>query len=272
MLVDRRTLDHAVNDLWFSFLNTEKSWINKLYRWLVQDLDFYFDDYVAFLVTLRQQTFTQEISFWVRLFRNLNLGVTDFEARFWKKAGENSDFLVKSARIPTLIQIKTLIQESSSIDQLFLLILENSGRRSIDISRITSAHVRTRGSKYFATIPKDKTHQNSVTFSWEWNSECLQSPHLIEKVKRDFKNLLNSAPNPFASVKINKIRKSIDWRLHGLRHRRAIHLLRSGVSVPNTMSSIGWSCVSSLTRYTKLSVEDLKDFHSTEECIIFINN
>lgn len=272
MLVDRSTLDRAVNDLWFSFLNTEKSWINKLYRWLRLDSDFYFDDYVNFLVTLHQQSFTQEISFWVRLFRNLNLGVTDFEARFWKKAGEDSEFLVKSAGIPSLKQIKELMRESSVTEQLFLLILENSGRRSVDVSRITSAHVRMRGSKYFATIPKDKTHQNSVTFSWEWNPECFESLHSLEQVRENFKNLLNSTSNPFALVKINKIRKSIIWRLHGLRHRRAIHLLRSGVSIPNTMSSIGWSCVSSLTRYTKLSVEDLIEFQNIEECIVFINN
>lgn len=272
MLIHRPTLNQAVNDLWGFFLNTEKSWVNKLYRWLIADSDFIFDDYVKYLVSLKQQTFVQEVNFWVRLFKNMGFNVTDFEVRFWKKEGAEIQPCSKSARIPTADQIKTLINSLENREQLFMLILENSGRRSVDITRIRSNQVKTIDSKFFATIPRDKTHLSQVTFSWEWNLSYLEPFQSIESVENSFRTLLAESPTPFANIRVNKIRKSITWRLHGLRHRRAIVLLRSGVSSKDTMSSIGWACESSLFRYTKLPLSDLKNFENSEDCIKFINS
>ena len=272
MLINRTTLNQAVNDFWGFFLGTEKSWVNKLYRWLVSDSDFIFDDYVKFLVSLEQQTFVQEINFWVRLFRNMGLFVSDFESRYWKKTGAEIQPCKKSARIPTESQIKSLINSLPTREQIFMLILENSGRRSVDITRIKSNQIKTIDSKFYATIPKDKTHQNQVTFSWEWDLSYLEPSQSIESVKNNFRLLLAESPAPFANVKVNSIRKSITWRLHGLRHRRAIVLLRAGFSTKDTMSSIGWACESSLFRYTKLPLSDLKKFENTEVCINFINS
>lgn len=273
MKINRATIDQAVNNLWFTFLKTEKSWINKLYRWLEgSDSDFYFDDYIKFLVSLRQQTFSIEISFWVRLLRNIGMTMTDFEVRFWKKSGDEIEVCYKSARIPTESQITDLIQKSTNVEKVFLLILHNSGRRSVDIARINSDQVKQQGSKYYATIPKDKTHQNSVTFSWSWSDSPAGLNFELSQLRNYFQHLLESEKYPFQNVKINAIRKSISWRLHGLRHRKAIQMIRSGHSVHETMSSIGWSSVISFTRYTKLAVLDLKSFSSTENCIKFIND
>ena len=118
---------------------------------------------------------------------------------------------------------------------------------------------------------KDKTHRTPVTFSWEWTAEFCGSEQL-EALQSEFKRILTTSAYPFEEIKVNKIRKQIRFRLHGLRHQKAIRMIRDGTSIEDTMSFIGWQSKESLITYIKISTKDIKNFSSLDDCINFINS
>lgn len=271
MKVNRGLLDYSVNKFWHAFLNSEKSWVNKLYRWFVGNEDLIIDDYVAYLLSLEQATYRQEINFLIRLLKNSEIKISEFEARLWRNAGGDREPFKKSARLPTEPQIRDLIVTLPEVEKIYILILAASGRRSVDICRINSRNVKKINATWFATIKKDKTHNKPVTFSWEWPMELCGSDQL-GRLSTEFENMLAKSVYPFDQVKVHKIRKIIPFRLHGLRHRCAIRMIREGFSVEDTMSFIGWQTVESLTTYIKISTKALKTFKSLDDCINFINS
>ena len=264
-------VDDTVNRLWYTFLKPEKSWTNKLYRWFNGTEDLRVDDYVHYLASLQQATFRQEVNFLIRLLRAAHIEISSFEARLWRTTANKVEILRKSARIPTHGQISRFLNDLDLREKMFILILSASGRRSVDISRINSSQVKFMGDKCFATVHKDKTHRHPVTFSWEWNQD-FYSQIQLEHLQSEFLKMLRTEQHPFGTVKVNKLRCKVKFRIHGFRHRKAIDLIRKGHSAEETMSYIGWQSQDSLTNYIKLSISDLKSFDSLEQCINFINN
>ena len=115
------------------------------------------------------------------------------------------------------------------------------------------------------TLRRDKANDKFIAFHIDWEED----DHLKSFVAKA-KKLWASArkeEQPFADVKWHKIRRMTESRLHSLRNRKAILLLRSGESEEEVKIRLGWSSLDSLTRYTKMPKSMLKAFDTYDDLV-----
>jgi hypothetical protein len=122
--------------------------------------------------------------------------------------------------------------------------------------------------RYFVILEKDKMNRSTVRFSFSWDTSLELDWATIDSW---FKKLLDLREFPFISVNMQKLRRKSSFHLHGLRNRRSMYLVRSGLSIEEIKSVVGWSSDESFMRYSKINLTDIKNFGSLDSLIIYLN-
>jgi len=125
------------------------------------------------------------------------------------------------------------------------------------------------GDRYFLSLEKDKMNSSPVKFSFKWDSSLLLDWSMIDSW---FEQLLHLEDEPFKSVNMQKLRRKASFHIHGCRNRKSLQLIRSGCSIEEVKSIVGWSCDDSFLRYSKINLFDIKNFGTLDSLILFLNN
>ena len=169
--------------------------------------------------------------------------------------------------------LMTLQKEGLTNEKLWCIFVIFSGRRFRDIERLCWEQVREKDGVISCMLPKDKCHQNVITFSfdlksWNLNYDIREEINLIKKLAETGKGPVVKRLNKKMLVtKKQKIqRRSRTFTLHSLRNRHAIKLLIAGNTPEKVLDIIGWESMNSLQRYVILSPEQVASFDNYEEC------
>ena len=159
----------------------------------------------------------------------------------------------------------SLLKELVGREFLAVFFLAASGRRSIDISRISSTNCTTKNNKLLFSLPRDKTNNKTVAFHVDWAEDSTLKP-FVKRAKDEWQKARKDKC-PFQSVKWHKIRRTSPAKLHSLRNRKAVMLLRSGAPEEEIQVRLGWASLDSLTRYTKMPRAMIDIFDSYDEFV-----
>ena len=158
---------------------------------------------------------------------------------------------------------------------LWVVIAALSGRRFKDVSRITWQNVSIQDSVVSVLLMKDKANQSRfVSFGFDfdkWDLPDFSITSLVEKFK--FNKMTKNCKEKVISVakKHNiKNRCANLFRCHSLRNRASIKLIISGKSEEQVQAAIGWKSISSLYRYTVLSLTELQKFENYNQAYVHI--
>lgn len=153
---------------------------------------------------------------------------------------------------------------------LWVVIAALSGRRFKDVSRITWQNVSIQDDKVSVLLMKDKANQSRfVSFGFDfanWDLADFDITSLIENFKKN-KSSKNGKEKVIAGAKKHNIKNRCQnlFRCHSLRNRASIKLIIEGKSEEQVQSAIGWKSITSLYRYTVLSLTELQKFDNYME-------
>lgn len=145
----------------------------------------------------------------------------------------------------------------------------------MDVSRIKWKNVVFMNDRVCILLQKDKMNQAKfVNFSFrfsDWDLPEFNIDQIVEKFKKDktTKNL-NAKVIGKAKKHVIKNRCKNLFRMHSLRNRASIKLLISGKTENEVLATIGWRSISSLYRYTILTISELKKFKNYQEAYEYI--
>ena len=124
-------------------------------------------------------------------------------------------------------------------------------------------------------LMKDKANQSRfVSFGFDFNSWDLPDfsiASLVENFKLN-KNIKNGKEKVISDAKKHNIKNRCSnlFRCHSLRNRASIKLIISGKSEEQVQAAIGWKSISSLYRYTVLSLTELQKFENYTQAYLHI--
>ena len=271
MIFDKWLYRERILLLEHTFLKHEISWINRLSRfidWNSSVDSVVLDDYVKILSSKGLVNFRQELGFILKFIDEFE-NISSFTKRhFFRQQSLN---LIKHRKqiLPTSRTILELLEKSDMVEKLFVLAMCSSGRRAIDFINLKAHNVTWLDNRYFVTLEKDKMNRKNVKFSFIWDFSLELDWSLIDDC---FRKLLNLQELPFISVNLQKVRRRSAFHLHGLRNRKSMQLVRSGLSVEEVKSVVGWSSDESFLRYSKVNLSDIKRFESLDFLINYLNS
>lgn len=253
-----------------TLLKHEICWINRLSNfidWNATSDSVSLDDYVTILASKGLVNYRQELGFIIKFINEFHT-ISSFTRRHFFRL--QSLHLTKHRKqiLPTSTSIKKLLDISDIVEKLFVLVMCSSGRRAIDFIRLKSCNVSSMGDRYFLSLEKDKMNSSPVKFSFKWDSSLLLDWSMIDSW---FEQLLQLEDEPFKSVNMQKLRRKASFHIHGCRNRKSLQLIRSGCSIEEVKSIVGWSCDDSFLRYSKINLFDIKNFRTLDSLILFLN-
>jgi len=253
-----------------TLLRHEVCWINRLSNfidWNASSDSVSLDDYVTILARKGLVNYRQELGFIIKFINEFKT-ISSFTRRHFFRL--QALHLIKHRKqiLPTSTAIIKLLDSSDIVEKLFVLVMSSSGRRAIDIIHLKSSNVRLLGGRYYITLVKDKMNSFPVKFSFKWDVS-LQLDWLA--IDSWFKRLLQLEDKPFKSVNMQKMRRRATFHIHGCRNRKSLQLVRSGCSIEEVKSIVGWSSDDSFLRYSKINLFDIKNFQTLDSLILFLN-
>jgi len=261
--------DHVISE-YNCFSSQEKVWLKRLFHWLnLRNLTFDLDDYFRNLAQIGLINYRQELLFITSIINNAGIFVSQFRIRSYKKLEADVIKKQKQPRLALTSQINQLLSLLEGADKLFIAILASSGRRGIDIQRLSADNISFLNNRYICTIPRDKCNNLPITFSFYWDSSLELDLQAMDQLMHDL-----SADFEFGGINrqmIGRKAKAAGFDLHSLRHRCCIRLVRQNFSVDEILSQIGWRSIDSFIRYSKLSIIDIKLFKSLDSVLIYVN-
>lgn len=271
MYVDKWDYRETVGRLENVLFRNEKCWLNRFSRsinWTNDEL-VSLDDYVKWLSSKNFASFKQELGFLLKFIGEFQI-ISPFDKRHLFRL-QSSIVVRRKQEIPTTIMIQDVMTKLNVHEQIFLLVLCSCGRRSIDLVRLDTKHLKIVDNKFFVRLDRDKSNSNPVRFSFSWDLSINVDWRFYDKV---FKKLLEIKSRPFKNVSVQRIRrkaKEVGFHLHGTRNRKALQLIKDGFELEKIKQIVGWCSDDSLERYSKLSAFDVCKFSSLDEAIKFIN-
>ena len=197
----------------------------------------------------------------------MNVELSYFEKRTFKNKLKQKKRDSNSMKdIISNVQLVTFLEQLDTESFLPCFFMALSGRRATDIENIETKNVTDLGNSLLVTLNGDKCNSGFVGFSLVWDSDKILEP-FIDKAKRYWSTAKRS-PKPFSDTNWQKIRRSVSFRLHSLRNRKAIISLMEGKSVEEVKILLGWADINSLARYTKVDPGTLKLFSSYDDFVI----
>ena len=150
---------------------------------------------------------------------------------------------------------------------LWVVIAALSGRRFKDVSRISWQNVSIQGDKVSVLLMKDKANQSRfVSFGFDfanWDLEEFSIATLVENFKKN-KITKSGKEKVIAGARKHNIKNRCQnlFRCHSLRNRASIKLIIEGKTEEQVQTAIGWKSITSLYRYTVLSLTELQKFEN----------
>lgn len=167
---------------------------------------------------------------------------------------------------------KLLDSNLENLELHFLTLMIMTGRRAADIYRMRWNSVKVKEDAIMVVLPKDKQNRTSlVSFTFElkdWDVEF----DLAGFEKWFVSGITKKEGFIFEKHEMSKqiIARACPFRLHATRNRKTISLIINKVPEKDIMSKVGWSCLSSVLHYAKVSPDFLRKFDSYEEAVIFL--
>ena len=153
---------------------------------------------------------------------------------------------------------------------VWVVIAALSGRRFKDVSRITWQNVSINDDVVSVLLMKDKANQSRfVSFGFDfgkWDLPDFNIASLVENFKIN-KMVKNKKEKVISQAKKHNIKNRCAelFRCHSLRNRASIKLIIQGKTEEQVQAAIGWKSISSLYRYTVLSLTELQKFNNYNE-------
>ena len=269
MFVDKWSYRQRIIYLEPTLLSHEITWLNRLSKhisWHDKSNSFNLTSYVKKLALLRLVNFKQEVKFIIRFLSEF-VEISVFIKRHLLRL--QLSIVHRKQILPTSGLIYDSLKSMNVVEQLFMLVLASSGRRSTDIFNVKSSNIVVSGKNFSVKLDRDKMNDRPVKFIFSWDKSLNID---WQNVDFYFKKLLSLETRPFQSVSVQRLRRISSFHIHGLRNRRSLLLIRDGLSVEEVKSAVGWSSDQSFLRYTKINIVDIKRFLSLDELIEYLNS
>ena len=220
-----------------------------------------------------------EIKFFSKILKSMNLFTlhTELEEgdalRLCKTKSAPKPSKVLVGRDEFEINCKKLMSEGRGRYVLAFYIMIASGRRLIDVSRITSNFVRRIDLlQFYVRLSHDKSTNSAVHFTIDFDSLpigwSLFTPAVLAE---QFSALIGSTPTPFSGFSAISWAREISFHVHDLRSIKALSLTLAGASNDDICATIGWRCHKSLNRYRQLSRGEILKIGSLDLVLVRIN-
>lgn len=165
---------------------------------------------------------------------------------------------------------KKLKGQGKELEKLTLLVLLASGRRTVDITRLDSARVCSKGQyKYQFVLSRDKKNRRKVVAKIDFSAIPEKwRPDDLGKIDRAFNRALKLDNRPFSKMTSKNFnRLVVNFRTHSIRSLLALHLTRNGLSDDTIKSIIGWRDERSLKLYRVLTREEAINCPSLDHAV-----
>merc|ERR1712176_593051 len=138
--------------------------------------------------------------------------------------------------------------------------------RSIDVSRMLPCPELDTTETIYCRLPYSK-RSATMTICEMKLAECeFTTPAQFSELKRLFYSGYNK------SIDWNRLRRRCQLSLHKFRNRKAIQLLKMGLTHAAIMSRLGWKTQCSLRRYSFLSDNVLQRFDTVDDVALFVRS
>ena len=249
------------NDQYFT--PRQNTYSRRLVKWVdFEEETFSFTDYFRHLASLQLTSYRTELRFLFDLCRLLGIDQNPIlEGHFLHLHPSQQ---TRPNRLLTLPEIRQALSKLTTEEQPAIHFLALSGRRQIDISRLTSCPDLDEPLRFFGNLPYSKCSatMSLVEFNYQESEFTTLSEfnHLRELLVQGYCQTINWS----------RIHRKTKVSLHKLRNRKTLDLLMRGYSDSAICHRLGWRTNSSLQRYSFLTPSVVQNFRDIDQLVGFV--
>ena len=237
-------------------------------RWL-QNLDRHaqFTDvveYLEYLAELSLTTYRMEVSFVFDICKLMELRPNPFIEQHFISLRPSQSTSINHLLL--LSEILSGLERLAPEDRYSLHFLGLSGMRSIDVTRMLPCPELDTSDTIYCRLPFSKRTATMTICEMRRSESEFTTPAQFCEVKRLFYAGYNK------TIDWNKVRRQSQLSLHKFRNRKAIQLMKMGLSQSAIMNRLGWKTPSSLRRYHFLSGNVMQRFETIDEVVMFVRS
>ena len=227
------------------------------------------------LVDLGLTSIKKDLSFFCKLLTVL--GWSSVEVEWLKAAGIEMTKKITYKKRDTVFPDKEVFQNNLSFllgegkaeAALFVAATLASGRRGVEVSRLTGENLAVIDGKLVAKLDWSKTSVKPICFQidFEQVSEWLEPVLSVAKVRDAMASFIDRPGSVFAENIHKNIGKRLGFSLHALRSIKAIFMLVGGFEDKDIKNQLGWTDDRMLLRYVRMDPRIVKGQMSVEQAL-----